>query len=523
MTERASDPSPEPDADEVLGVGEEALQESRHERFEFEGSLREHTARGVIINAAFKVGFAGLGLVQRFAAAAFLTTTEFGIWGLVLTTLITLSFLKQIGISDKFIQQDEADQEVAFQKAFTLELLYTLLFSAAVGIVLPLYAVIYDRSDILLPSIVLTFALLGSALCSPLWIPLRKMQFVRQRLLEAINPVVSTIVMVGLAIAGAGYWALVGGMLAGVYAAALVAWITCPYALKFRFDRGTLKEYVGFSWPLLVGGGSGLLVVQGTMILANHSLGIEAVGAIALAGSIIVFAQRVDSIISRTIYPAVCAVKDRTELLFETFVKSNRLALMWGLTFGVGLALFAPDLVDFVLGERWEPASFLLQGLGLLVGIRQLGFNWTLFYQATGNTKPMAVSGVVALVAFCVAIAPAMLVFGLEGYVYGMAAALAADLVVRSHYLSRLFRGFSPWRHMLRAFAPSLPAVAAVMIARGLGPGERTLGVAAGEFALYLTVTIVATLIIERSLLREILGYLRRGRGSDSRLKTAAV
>jgi len=55
--------------------------------------------------------------------------------------------------------------------------------------------------------------------------------------------------------------------------------------------------------------------------------------------------DRLDAIITQTLYPAVCAVADRTELLFETFVKSNRLALMWAMPFGLGLALFAPDLV----------------------------------------------------------------------------------------------------------------------------------------------------------------------------------
>jgi len=517
----------QPEVEDALAAGEERVEDPLASRFDFEEGLREHTARGVIINGAFQVGFAGFGLLQRFAAAAFLTTVEFGVWGLVLTTLITLSFLKQIGISDKYIQQDEPDQERAFQKAFTLELLYTLLFSIGIVVLLPLYALIYGQPEVLLPSIVLSFALLGSALNAPLWIPLRRMQFVRQRLLEAINPVVSTIVMVGLAIAGAGYWALVAGMLAGVYSAAIVAWVTCPYKLAFRFDRGSLREYVGFSWPLLVAGGSGLVVVQGTMIVANDAVGLAGVGAIALAGSLIVFAQRVDGIISRTIYPAICAVKDRTDLLFETFVKSNRLALMWGMTFGVGLALFAPDLVEFVLGERWEPATILLQGLGLLVGLRQLGFNWTLFFQATGETRPMAVSGVVALIAFAVVIAPAILLWGLDGYVAGMAAALVADLAVRFHYLSKLFADLSPIRHMLRAFAPSVPAVLVVLAVRGLASGDRTLEIALLELALYLLTTLAATLVFERALIREIAGYLR-GRAPeaasiDARAGTAPV
>src|SRR5215210_2837550 len=111
------------------------------DRFELDGrSLRGHTARGVIVNSMFDVVLAAVGLIQRFAVAAFLTASEFGVWGLVLVTLLTLAGLKQIGISDKYVQQDEPDQELAFQKAFTLELAYTLIFCVFLIVVLPLYA-----------------------------------------------------------------------------------------------------------------------------------------------------------------------------------------------------------------------------------------------------------------------------------------------------------------------------------------------------------------------------------------------
>src|SRR3954447_6740614 len=90
------------------GEDDPIAQEQRiEERFHLEGrSLREHTARGAIINSAFQVGLAGVNLVKRVGVAAFLTTGDYGIWGILVTTLITLSWLKQIGISDKYVQQD---------------------------------------------------------------------------------------------------------------------------------------------------------------------------------------------------------------------------------------------------------------------------------------------------------------------------------------------------------------------------------------------------------------------------------
>jgi hypothetical protein len=72
--------------------------------------------------------------------------------------------------------------------------------------------------------------------------------------------------------------------------------------------------------------------------------------------------------------------------------------------------------------------------------------------------------------------------------------------------------------HALRAIAPSLPAVGAVLLARS--PGfHRTGTLALAELALYLAVTLVATFLFERELLKEVVGYLR----TRSRAQPAAV
>ena len=45
---------------------------------------------------------------------------------MLVVSLGVLARLKMVGISDKYIQQEEPDQELAFQKAFTLEILITV-------------------------------------------------------------------------------------------------------------------------------------------------------------------------------------------------------------------------------------------------------------------------------------------------------------------------------------------------------------------------------------------------------------
>ena len=478
-------------------------------------TLREHTARGTIINTGFNVGLAGLGLLQRTLVAAFLTRAEFGVWTILVTTLITLSWLKQLGIADKYIQQREEDQELAFQKAFTLELLVSLAFFAFVCVALPLYALAYDEGVILAPGIVLALSVPITAFHAPLWIFYRRMDFVRQRLISAVDPVLGTIVIFALAAAGFGYWALVLGTIFGALAAAIVAVAVSPHRIRYRFDRETLRSYASFSWPLVGFGMSNLLVVQGTLLVGSRVVGVAGLGAVGLATGVAAFADRVDNIISQTIYPAVCRVADQRDKLFEAFVKSNRLSLIWGMPFGVGLALFADDLVTFVLGERWRAAVGLLAAYGMISAFRQVAWNWTLFFRAVNRTRPIFASSVVNLIGFLTICVPLIVWLGLPGFPLGFGAMTALNLATRAYYLRDLFEGFKMLRHLGRAVLPSIPAAGVVLLVRII-PGDRPFARAIAEVVLYTAATIGFTLLIERRLMREIWTYVRGRREPEA-------
>jgi O-antigen/teichoic acid export membrane protein len=310
------------------------------------------------------------------------------------------------------------------------------------------------------------------------------------------------------------------GLIVGTWAAAIVCVIASPYPLRWRFDRSVIKDYYSFSWPLLLSAGSGFVVVQLAVILGEATVGLVGVGAIGLSGNIAAFADRVDAIVTQTLYPAVCAVKDRVDLLFESFTKSNRLALMWGMPFGLGLALFAPDLVHYVLGEKWEVATGLLQVFGVMAGLKQIAFNWTAFHRAVGDTRPIAINGIASLVTFVVLAIPGMLLWGLTGYAVAICAMLTVQLVVRTYFLSRLFSGFRVLRHSLRALVPSVPAVAVILAVRLFESGDRSPGMVVAELCLYALVTVAATWLMERTLLREMFGYLRTS--TRSRLEPSA-
>jgi O-antigen/teichoic acid export membrane protein len=470
---------------------------------------RQIAARGVVINSAFQVGLGALNTLKTVIAAAFLTEADYGVFGILFLAVALIVAVKSAGVTDKFIQQEEEDQEVAFHRAFTLELGSAAILMMAMLLLAPLLALAYGEHELLLPGLACALMLPALALQAPIWISYRQMNFLRQRVLSAVDPISSFVVTIVLAAAGLGYWSLIVGLLAGSWVAAVVAQLTSPYQFRLMFDRSTLREYFHFSWPLMIAGASGLLIGQLSLFFGTIALGLAGAGAIGLAANFSSTADKIDTVITQTIYPAVCRVRQNRTLLKEAFIKSNRLTLMWGMPFGVGLALFASDLIDFGIGHQWDSALLLLQVFGVNAAVNHIGFNWSAFYRATGDTRPIAIVLVATLAAFCASAIPLLFIFGLSGFAVGVGVMTAVSLVLRSYYVIKLFPGFEVFGYLLRAIGPTVPAVVAVLAARGMERGPRTLGIALAELALYIVVTATFTLILERPLIREAIGYLR--------------
>jgi O-antigen/teichoic acid export membrane protein len=378
-------------------------------------------------------------------------------------------------------------------------------------VLMPLYAMAYGTWEVLLPGWVLALAMPATAFQVPLWAFYRRMDYVRQRRLQLFDPVVGIVVTLALAVAGLGYWALVVGAVCGAWAAALVAVRASPYKLALRYERGTVSEYARFSGPLLFQGACVAVMSLTPVLVAQRALGTAAVGAMAIANNISVYTTKVDDVVTSTIYPAICAVKDRRDLLQEAFLKSNRMGLLWAAPTGIGIALFAPDLVHFALGARWISAIPVIQAFGLAAAINQIGFNWSAFFRALGDTRPIAVAGAVMALAVTGVAVPLLLIQGLEGYAIGMGISATCLVAARLVYLRRLF-AFRPIAiNVARGVLPALVGLAASGVARlALWGGGRTGLHAVFEMALFAGTVAAVTLLLEHGLLTEFRGYLRR-------------
>src|SRR3954462_5092113 len=194
--------------------------------------LRRRTARGAVVNGFFLGGAEALVLLQGLIVTVLLGPSAIGLYGIVTTTAMTIVALKRIGIDEAFVQQSEAGQEEEFQRAFTLELALSAAFALAIAISAPIVAAAYDDDRLLALTLAVAYLPLAFALQAPTWIFFRRMDFVKQRLLQAVVPVASFCRRIPLAASGVGVWSLVIGPFVGNAAGCAAAIAASPYRLR---------------------------------------------------------------------------------------------------------------------------------------------------------------------------------------------------------------------------------------------------------------------------------------------------
>src|SRR5919206_5112198 len=273
------------------------------------GELRRRIVRGTVINAVALATVDLLVLAQGLIVTRLLGPAAIGLYGIVTVTTMTIVALKRVGVDEAFVAQDEPEQALEFQRAFTIELAISAVFSLILCALAPVVAAVYGDPRLLALTAATAYLPLAFALQSPTWIFFRRMDYARQRLLQAVVPLVTFAVTVPLAAAGVGVWSLVIGPATGNLAGIGAALAASPYRLRLRYDRAVARRYLRFSAPVFAALLAALVVAQGQILAFDVARGLEWVGFVTLAATLARYIDRADVVVVTTIYPAICAIR----------------------------------------------------------------------------------------------------------------------------------------------------------------------------------------------------------------------
>lgn len=233
----------------------------------------------------------------------------------------------------------------------------------------------------------------------------RRMNFKRKSFADLAVVLANGVTTLAFALSGAGVWALVYGSLAGSAVRPVALAGAAKYWCRPRFSRDGMTEMLRFGGFVTTSRIIWYVYSNADIFIIGKLLGKETLGIYSVAMELATLPMRkVSELLNQVGLAAYSSVQHDMPALRSHFCKAVRTLSVLSFPVFWGISAIAPDLVDVVLGKRWEKAIIPLQLLGFMMPVRMIGTGGSGVLSAIGkphlNTLTMLINLFVMVPAF---------------------------------------------------------------------------------------------------------------------------
>lgn len=380
-------------------------------------SLGTQAARGAIVTVGAQVLKIFVQTVGVVVLARLLTPGDYGLVAMVLAVVGLAEIFRDFGLSAAAVQAknlSESQRNMLFWINTAAGAVLMLIVIACA----PLIALFYHRPELvdLARSISVIFLLNGMATQFRADLN-RRLAFGKLALIDIGAPVISLMAAIGLGVAGAGYWALVGQQITLSIVLLVGAVVAARWLPGFPRRSESLGELLTFGWQVA---GSQVIGYFGNNIdslVIGARFGAVPLGLYNRAFQLLMTPLgQLRQPTTTVALPVLSRLKNDTAGS-NTYVQRGQLALGLTLVAGLGLVIGgAVPITEVFLGPQWvsvEPILRLLAAAGVFSTLAYVGY-WV--YLAHGLTRQLLHFTVVS-----VAIKMACILIGSHWGVLGVA------------------------------------------------------------------------------------------------------
>jgi len=450
--------------------------------------------------------------------ARLLPPHAFGLLAMVAAVSAILDLIKDFGLSAATIQkQDISHDQVSalfWINAVMGAMLAVLLFAGA-----PLLAAFYGRPELTGVAQWMSLGFLASSLTVQHWALLRRqMRFGAIAGMETAADLVGFAAAIGLAAAGAGYWALVVQRVLSPVLVMLASWLACRWLpaapRRALFATDGLRGLLGFGAGIMGGGLATAFSRSIDQILIGWMWGATVLGLYERTARLLLLpVNTINAPVYAAAMPALSRLAEDPARYRSMFCQvMQKLALLTMPVFAL-CAVVADWVVEILLGPSWHQAVPLVMLFSVSALYLPVLMAVNLLYMTHARGTELVRASLIDA-----ALTLAAILAGLHWGVVGVAASIAlVGLLVRTPVAFWLAtrHGSVTVADIWRAIAPPLTAAAAIMVAvwylrqLALPHGDPTIGslAAAGATALLALVLVLSAWPDTR---RELLALTRR-------------
>jgi O-antigen/teichoic acid export membrane protein len=360
--------------------------------------LKGKTARAALIATCGQGANFFLRIGSMVVLARLLAPADFGLVGMATACTGFLELFRDAGLSMATIQRASISH-AQISTLFWLNLAVGGLLAALCAVTAPLVVAFYHEPRLLWVTVVLGMSFVCSgAAAQHRAILQRHMRFTVLTTIDIVSLLTGIALGVGMALAGKGYWALVGLPVCQSIVGVLGVWIAD------RWIPGLPRRGIGLQSMLRYGGTVTLnsvivyIAYNADKVLLGRFWGAETLGIYGRAYQFINLPTTLlNTTVGQVAFPALSRLQSDPERLRSYFLKGYSLFLSLVMPITMGCALFSDDIILVVLGPKWSQAAPVFRWLApTIVAFALINpFGW--FMLATGRaTRSLKIALLIA-------------------------------------------------------------------------------------------------------------------------------
>lgn len=328
--------------------------------------LTGRSLRGGAVTLTAQLAKLLLSLGVLAILARLLTPGDFGLQAMAMVFVGFAGQLKDFGLSTATLQSRTITHPQV-SALFWINVAFSGALAGTIALAGSAIAAFYQNTAMTDIVQVLAIGIFVSGLGSQhLALLRRQMAFRALATTEICGLAVGGIVGIGLAFAGAGYWALVAMHVAQALATSLTAYYFCPW-LPGRPDFGVdTRRMIRFGSNLALFNIVNYVTRNADDALVGRYVGETALGAYARAYSLLMLPMRqLSTPIKAVTLPALSRLQDNPTEFRSYFLKSVEILALLTMPTVVIMGVLADEIVLLVMGPQWDFAAELFKVFAL--------------------------------------------------------------------------------------------------------------------------------------------------------------
>jgi O-antigen/teichoic acid export membrane protein len=350
-----------------------------------------------------------------------LTPEDYGLMALTAVFLGFFNALTEAGFADSIVQSNAIGDE-ALRSLFGFVLAANLGLFIVLGLAAYPIAWFYAEPRLILLLQVAGINFLLLAFCTIPQARLTKALDLRRltRVDLVANLAGGGLTVLVLALAGAGVWALLGGMLVTTGMRVILLAAIMPYFPRPSFAVRGMRAIFSFGATRVIEQMTWFLYNSSDALIVGKALGNEALGVYSVALNIATLPVTKISGIKSIAFPTFALVQDQRDKAVAYLIKAVRLLGLFSFPIFFGMSSIAPEFVRVFLGPKWVDATIPLQLIAAVMVLRVPALVMPSFLHGLGHVRASLNNTILGLLIF-----PVAFLVGSHWGVVGVAAAWA--------------------------------------------------------------------------------------------------